>query len=156
MRRLRSWSGSPRSRARESIAKSTFIRKTHMIWKTFFRVFAERSPTPYFYNEFLASRWPCFRIFGFQTELSICGLGLTLISHKCYENAVVDRRPPTADPPTADRPRRPPTAPDDPPTRPRVAPALYKQTPDQPPLAAVMLYHISYIIYSISHIEHIV
>ena len=36
MRRLRSWSGSPRSRARESIAKSTFIRKTHMIWKTFF------------------------------------------------------------------------------------------------------------------------
>ena len=50
MRRLRSWSGSPRSRARESIAKSTFIRKTHMIWKTCFRVFAERSPTPYFYN----------------------------------------------------------------------------------------------------------
>ena len=36
MRRLRSWSGSPRSRARESIAKSTFIRKTHMIWNTFF------------------------------------------------------------------------------------------------------------------------
>ena len=36
MRRLRSWSGSRRSRARESIAKLTFIRKTHMIWKTFF------------------------------------------------------------------------------------------------------------------------
>ena len=36
MRRLWSWSGSPRSRARESIAKSTFIRKTHMISKTFF------------------------------------------------------------------------------------------------------------------------
>ena len=56
MRRLRSWSGSPRSRARESIAKSTFIRKTHMIWKTFFHVFAERSPTPYFYNELSPSR----------------------------------------------------------------------------------------------------
>ena len=39
MRRLRSWSGSPRSRARESIAKSTFIRKTHIIWKTLFFVF---------------------------------------------------------------------------------------------------------------------
>ena len=36
LRRLRSWSGSPRSRARESIAKSTFFRKTHMIRKTFF------------------------------------------------------------------------------------------------------------------------
>ena len=51
------------SRARESIAKSTFIRKTHMIWKTFFRVFAERSPTPYFYKQLLASSWPCFRNF---------------------------------------------------------------------------------------------
>ena len=47
MRRLRSWSGSRRSRARESTAKSTFIRKTHMIWKTFFRVFAGRSQMPY-------------------------------------------------------------------------------------------------------------
>ena len=63
MRRLRSWSGSPRSRARESIAKSTFIRKTHMIWKTFFRVFAERSPTPYFYNEISPSRGPSFHNF---------------------------------------------------------------------------------------------
>ena len=63
MRRLRSWSGSPRSRARESIAKSTFIRKTHMIWKTFFRVFAERSPTPYFYNEISPSRGPRFHNF---------------------------------------------------------------------------------------------
>ena len=36
MRRLRSWSGSRRSRARESTAKSTFIRKTPLIWKTFF------------------------------------------------------------------------------------------------------------------------
>ena len=62
MRRLRSWSVSPRSRARESIAKSTFIRKTHMIWKTFFRVFAERSPTPYFYNEISPSRGPRFSI----------------------------------------------------------------------------------------------
>ena len=68
MRRLRSWSGSPRSRARESIAKSTFIRKTHMIWKTFFRVFAERSPTPYFSRKYhlredqvftiLTPKWP--------------------------------------------------------------------------------------------------
>ena len=63
MRRLRSWSGSPRSRARESIAKSTFIRKTHMIWKTFFRVFAERSPTPYFYNEISPLRGPSFHKF---------------------------------------------------------------------------------------------
>ena len=63
MRRLRSWSGSPRSRARESIAKSTFIRKTHMIWKTFFHVFAERSPTPYFYSEISPSRGPNFHNF---------------------------------------------------------------------------------------------
>ena len=63
MRRLRSWSGSPRSRARESIAKSTFIRKTHMIWKTFFRVFAGRSQTPYFYNELSPSRRPRFHNF---------------------------------------------------------------------------------------------
>ena len=63
MRRLRSWSGSPRSRARESIAKSTFIRKTHMIWKTFFRVFAERSQMPYIYNELSPSRGPSFHNF---------------------------------------------------------------------------------------------
>ena len=50
MRRLRSWSVSRRSRARESIAESTFIRKTHVIWKTVIGVFAERSPTPYFWQ----------------------------------------------------------------------------------------------------------
>ena len=82
MRRLRSWSGSRRSRARESTAKSTFIRKTHMIWKTFFRVFAERSPTPYFYNEFFASRRPRFRNFCFQTEISICGPRMSLGSRE--------------------------------------------------------------------------
>ena len=37
--------------------------KTHMIWKTFFRVFAERSPTPYFYNEISPSRGPSFHNF---------------------------------------------------------------------------------------------
>ena len=68
MRRLRSWSGSPRSRARESIAKSTFIRKTHMIWKTFFRVFAERSPTPHFYSEISPSRGPSFH--NFDSEMA--------------------------------------------------------------------------------------
>ena len=34
-----------------------------MIWKTFFRVFAERSPTPYFYNEISPSRGPSFHNF---------------------------------------------------------------------------------------------
>ena len=68
MRRLRSWSGSPRSRARESIAKSTFIRKTDMIWKAFFRVFAERSPTPYFYTELSPSRGPSF--YNFDSKLA--------------------------------------------------------------------------------------
>ena len=63
MRKLRSWSGSRRFRARESTAKSTFIRKTHMIWKTLFRVFAERSPTPYFYNDISPSRGPSFHNF---------------------------------------------------------------------------------------------
>ena len=63
MHRLRSWSGSRRSRGRESIAKSTFIRKTHMIWKTFIRIFAERSPTPYFYSEISPSRGPSFHNF---------------------------------------------------------------------------------------------
>ena len=63
MRRLRRWSVSRRSRARESIAKSTFVRKTHMIWKTFLRVFAERSPTPDFYNELSPSRGPSFHNF---------------------------------------------------------------------------------------------
>ena len=37
--------------------------KTHMIWKTFFRVFAERSPTPHFYNEISPSRGPSFHNF---------------------------------------------------------------------------------------------
>ncbi len=36
LRRRGSWEGSRRSRARESVAKSTFNRKTHMVWKTFF------------------------------------------------------------------------------------------------------------------------
>ena len=36
---------------------------THMIWKTFIRVFAERSPTPYFYNEISPSRGPSFHNF---------------------------------------------------------------------------------------------
>ena len=50
-------------RARESVAKSTFIRKTHMIWKTFLRVFAKGSPTPYFYNELSPSTGPSFHNF---------------------------------------------------------------------------------------------
>ena len=66
MRRLRSWQGSRRSRARESTIKSTFIRKTHMIWKTFFRVFAERSQTHYFYNELSPSRGQSFHNFDSQ------------------------------------------------------------------------------------------
>ena len=66
MRRLRSWSGSPRSRARESIATSTFIRKTHMIWKSFFRVFAARSQTHHFYSELSPLRWPSFHDFDCQ------------------------------------------------------------------------------------------
>ena len=66
MRRLRSWSGSQRSRARESTAKSTFIRKTHVIWKTCFRVFAGRSPTPYCYNELSPSRGQSFHNFDSQ------------------------------------------------------------------------------------------
>ena len=63
MRRLRSWSGSRRSRARESTAKSTFIRKTHIIWKTFFRVFAGRSQMPYFSHEISPSTGPSFHNF---------------------------------------------------------------------------------------------
>ena len=44
--------------------------KTHMVWKTFFRVFAERSPTPYFYNEISPSRGPSFHNFDSKlTEL---------------------------------------------------------------------------------------
>ena len=35
----------------------------HMIWKTCFRVFAERSPTPYIYNEISPSRGPSFHNF---------------------------------------------------------------------------------------------
>ena len=66
MRRLRSWSGSRRSRAGESTAKSTFIRKTNVIWKSFFRVFAERSPTPYFYSVLSPSRSPSFHNFDSQ------------------------------------------------------------------------------------------
>ena len=37
-----------------------------MIWNTFFRVFAERSPTPYFYNELSPSRGPSFHDFDSQ------------------------------------------------------------------------------------------
>ena len=63
MRRLRSWSGSPRSRARESIAKSTFVRRTHVIWNVFLLVFAGRSQMPYIYNELSPSRRTSFRHF---------------------------------------------------------------------------------------------
>ena len=40
--------------------------KTHMVWKTFFCVFAERSPTPYFYDELSTSRGPSFHDFDSQ------------------------------------------------------------------------------------------
>ena len=73
MRRLRSWLGSRGSRARESIAKSTFDRKTHMIWKTFFRVFAGWSPTPYIYNELSTSRRHSFHNFASQLANSTSG-----------------------------------------------------------------------------------
>ena len=50
MRRLRSWSGSPRSRARESIAKSTFIRKTHIIdLEDCFSCFCRTEPNALFF-----------------------------------------------------------------------------------------------------------
>ena len=38
-------------------------KNTHVIWKTFFRIFAERSPTPYFYNEISPWRGPSFHNF---------------------------------------------------------------------------------------------
>ena len=50
MRRLRTWSGSPRSRARESTAKSTFTRKNTYDLEDFFPEALRRVPVVYVYG----------------------------------------------------------------------------------------------------------